>query len=77
MLLAKWHGETGRVVQEFVGCVVVEFPDGERYRLLRCADGLELIEHKGRGRPRLYEDNAGRQRAYRQRKRHRNTNAIS
>jgi hypothetical protein len=68
MLLAKYHGEVGRVVQEHVGCVIVEFPDGDRYRLLRGIPGLELIEHKGRGRPRLYEDNAGRQRAYRQRK---------
>jgi len=68
MLLARWHGETGRVIQEAVGYVVVEFPDGDRYRLLKGIEGLELIERRPRGRPRTHADRASRQRAYRQRK---------
>jgi hypothetical protein len=68
MLIAKYYGETGRVIHEAVGYVLVEFPDGQRYRILKSVDGLELVESTGRGRPRMHSTNADRQRAYRQRK---------
>lgn len=68
MKFANWHGDIGKVVSEAVGYVVVEFPDKERFRILRGIPGLTLFEQRGRGRPRRHTDNASRQRAYRQRK---------
>ena len=75
---ARYWGESGWVVSEDERFVIVLFPDGDRYRFPKGTIGLELPHTDNRrGRPRRHADNAGRQRAYRRRKRYENTDAVS
>jgi hypothetical protein len=66
MKLARWNDGSGKVISEQVGRVLVELNDGRRVWKLRGVNDLEIYEQR-RGRPRLYSDNAQKQRAYRER----------
>ena len=67
MLIAKFNGKTGKVVSESVGRVLVDFGEARPTWLIKGIPGLEIVEQK-RGRPRKHEDQAEKQRAYRERK---------
>jgi len=67
MKLASWQGETGKVISDQVGRVLVDFGDARRW-LLKGIPGLDLFDQAGRGRPRKHNDPASKQRAYRERK---------
>lgn len=67
MTFAAWQGKTGKVVQNQIGRVLVDFGDERRW-LLKGIPGLTIFEKNERGRPRAHGDNASRQRAYRERK---------
>jgi hypothetical protein len=67
-LVAKWEGQTGKVIHESVGRVLVDFGDARPRWLLLGIEGLIILEHKSRGRPAKFQSNAERQRSYRERK---------
>lgn len=66
MKIARFNGKTGKVVQESVGRVLVQFDDGQHW-ILKGIPNLE-IEEQFTGRPRKFSTNAEKQRAYRERK---------
>lgn len=68
MLLVKWQGRTGKVIQENIGRMLVQFDDDQRPRWLLKGIGEVVYEHKSPGRPAKHEDQAAKQRAYRERK---------
>lgn len=67
MLIAKWNGMQGKVISNQVGRVLVDFGEARPRWLLKGIEGLEIVEQQ-RGRPRKHEDQASKQRAYRERK---------
>lgn len=66
--LAKWQGQVGKVVQEQIGRVLVDFGDSRPYWIIKGLPGLYIYDHKGRGRPAKHQSKADKQRAYRERK---------
>ena len=67
MLIAKWNGRTGKVIQENHGRWLIDF-DGRNQWVLKGIPDLEISEVNPGGRPRKFSSAAEKQRAYRERK---------
>lgn len=62
-----FNKQRGKLLDERVGRMLVEWPDGSKQWLLKGVPGVEIIETVGRGRPRSHQSNAEKQKAYRER----------
>lgn len=63
---AIWQEQHGKVIEDQVGRVLIDFGDDKRW-IIKGIPGLTILEAQ-LGRPRRHTDNAAKQRAYRERK---------
>lgn len=75
MRTAIWQGRAGKIVQESVGRVLVDFGDRQQW-IIKDIPGLTICERSGRGRPRKHTNDADKQKAYRERKKQERTEAL-